>query len=148
MRYQAGSIGRVFVARFEDGEDFLTSIASLAKKENIRAGVFHLVGGAKKGSIVVGPKGNEMPPEPVWQEIEGNTEIVGIGTIFWLDSEAGPEPRAHLHMAAGRGDKVRVGCLRRAAQTFLVLEAVVMEITGIDAKRELDPASGLALLKL
>jgi len=144
MRYQAGSIGRVFVARFDDGEDFLAAISGLARKENIRAGVFHLVGGAKKGRIVVGPKGDEMPPEPMWQEIEGNNEIMGIGTIFWTDSE----PKAHLHMAVGRGDKVRVGCLRHDARTFLVLEAIVMEITGVEAKRELDPASGLALLKL
>jgi predicted DNA-binding protein with PD1-like motif len=51
-------------------------------------------------------------------------------------------------VAAGRGDKVHVGCLRRDAETFLVLEAIVLEITGIAARRELDPASGLALLKL
>jgi predicted DNA-binding protein with PD1-like motif len=144
MKYQSGSVGRVFVARFEDGEDFLTSLCELARKENVRAGVFHLVGGAKKGRVVVGPKGDEMPPDPMWREIEGNSEIVGTGTIFW----AGLEPKAHLHMAAGRGDRVCVGCLRQNSQTFLVLEAVLMEITGVDATRELDPGTGLALLKL
>ena len=43
---------------------------------------------------------------------------------------------------------VKVGCLRGASETFLVLEAIIIEIEGIDAKREPDPVSGLTLLKL
>ncbi len=60
----------------------------------------------------------------------------------------GDEPKVHLHGAFGKKDMTRVGCLRDKSKTFLVLEAVIMEITGVDAKRELDPASGLVLLKL
>jgi len=41
-----------------------------------------------------------------------------------------------------------VGCLRELSEAFLVLEAVVLEVNGIDAKREFDPASGLTLLRL
>ncbi|MDA8091694.1 MAG: DUF296 domain-containing protein [Nitrospiraceae bacterium] len=144
MKYQSGSIGRAVVARFEDNEDFLQALSDLAKKENIRSAVFFLVGGAKEGNIVVGPKGDEMPPEPVWEQIKGNSEILGTGTIFWDDEG----PKAHLHMAAGRGETVKVGCLRQNSRTFLVLEAVVLEVTGIDAQRQKDPASGLSLLRL
>ncbi len=144
MKYQAGRTGRAFVAKFEDGEDFLQSLAGLARKEEIRCAVFFLVGGAKGGRVVLGPKGDEMPPEPVWGEIAGNSEMLGTGTIFW--DETGP--KAHLHMAAGRGESVKVGCLREKSRTFLVLEAVILEITGIDASRQVDPASGLALLRL
>jgi predicted DNA-binding protein with PD1-like motif len=43
---------------------------------------------------------------------------------------------------------VKVGCLREAADTFIVLEAVILEIEGIDAARELDPLSNMVLLKL
>ncbi len=116
MKYQAGSIGRAIVARFEDGEDFLQALSGLARKENIRSAVFFLVGGAGQGRIVVGPKGTEMPPEPVWDEIQGNSEILATGTIFWDDEG----PRAHMHMAAGRGASVKVGCLRQDSRTFLV----------------------------
>ena len=144
MKYQTGSIGRAVVARFEDGEDFLQSLSELARKEDIRSAVFFLVGGAKEGDIVVGPKGDEMPPEPVWGEIKGNSEMLGTGTIFWDDEG----PKAHLHMAAGRGESVKVGCLRQKSRTFLVLEAVILEISGVDAKRQKDPASGLSLLRL
>ena len=144
MKYQSGSIGRAFVARFDDGEDFLKSLTDLAGKEDIRSAVFYLVGGVKGGRVVLGPKGDEMPPEPVWGEISGNSELVGTGTIF----RDGKGPKVHLHIAAGRGDSVKVGCLRERASAFLVLEAVILEIAGIDARREVDPASGLALLRL
>lgn len=144
MKYGTGEVGRVFVARFDEGEDFLGALGGLAGDEKIRSAVFFLLGGAKQGRVVVGPKGDEMPPEPVWDEISGNSELLGTGTIFW--DEAGP--KAHLHVAVGRGERVRVGCLRENSKTFLVLEAVVLELKGIEARRELDPASGLRLLRL
>jgi predicted DNA-binding protein with PD1-like motif len=43
---------------------------------------------------------------------------------------------------------VKVGCLREKSETFLVLEAVIIEMDGITAARELDPVSGMVLLKL
>ena len=58
------------------------------------------------------------------------------------------EPKVHLHAAFGKKDSVKVGCLRENSTTFLVLEAVIMELTGINAVRELDPAIGMSILKL
>jgi predicted DNA-binding protein with PD1-like motif len=69
---------------------------------------------------------------------------MGVGTIFRQDNE----PRIHFHGAFGKKDMVKVGCLRGASETFLVLEVIILEIEGIDAKREFDPATGLTLLKL
>jgi predicted DNA-binding protein with PD1-like motif len=144
MRYRTGKTGRVIVARFEDHEDILDNIVAIASKENIRSAVLYLVGGVRRGRIVVGPAQEELPPEPVWKEIQESHETVGVGTIFWQ----GNEPKVHLHGAFGKKDMVKVGCLRGASETFLVLEAVIIEIEGIDAVRELDPVSGLTLLKL
>jgi uncharacterized protein len=144
MKYQRGEIGRIFVVRFEDGDDVLGGLVELARKENVRAGSFQLVGGMKRGRFVVGPEREEMPPVPVWRELEESHEIVGFGTIFL----EGDVPKIHLHGAYGKGDSVRVGCLRETSEAFLVLEAVVMEIKGVSAVRELDPVSGMVLLKL
>lgn len=144
MKYQIGNVGRVVVARFEDGEDVIENIQKIAKDEDIRAAVFYLIGGLKKGSMVVGPEKEEMPPKPVWRQVDESHELLGIGTVFY---EA-DEPKIHLHGAFGKRDSVKVGCLRGQSETFLVLEAVIMEIQGVVATRELDPASGLALLKL
>jgi len=144
MKYQIGKTGRVVIARFEDREDVLGNLVSIAKKENIRAGVVYLIGGMREGSIVVGPEKDVIPPVPVWKELGESHEVVGLGTIFYQ----GDEPKIHLHGAFGKKDMVKVGCLRQKSETFLVLEAVIVEIEGVDAVREFDPVSGLTLLRL
>ncbi len=144
MKYQVGRTGRVVIARFEDRDDVLGNLVDIARKENIRAAVFYLVGGMREGSIVVGPEKDEFPPTPVWRHLGESHEVVGFGTIFWLEDE----PRVHFHGAFGKKDMVKVGCLRENSETFLVLEAVVMEIEDVTAKREMDPVSGMVLLKL
>ena len=144
MKYQIGRTGRVVVARFDDGEDVLGGIVKLAKDEDIRAGVVYLVGGMKGGKFVVGPEEETMPPKPVWRELTESHEVLAFGTIFW----EGDEPRVHLHGAFGKRDEVRVGCLRKDSEAFLIIEAIIMEIDGVDAKRVLDPSVGLPLLQL
>ncbi len=144
MKYQVGRAGKIIVGRFEDREDVLENLISIAKKEDIRAGVFYLVGGMREGRIVVGPEKDEMPPKPVWRQLGESHEVVGLGTIFWHKDE----PRIHFHGAFGKKDNVSVGCLREQSETFLVLEAIIIEIQGVKAERELDPVSGMTLLKI
>jgi predicted DNA-binding protein with PD1-like motif len=144
MKYQIGKPGRIIVAKFDDHDDVLGNLSEIAKKENIRSGIFHLVGGMREGKMVVGPETDDLPPKPVWKELSESHEILGIGTIFWHDDE----PKIHFHGAFGKKDMVKIGCLREKAETFLVLEAIIMELDGINAKREIDPAIGMPLLKL
>ena len=144
MKYKVGRPGRIIVVKFDDHDDVLEGIVDIARKEDIRAGVFTLLGGMREGRIVVGPETEELPPTPVWREIEESHEVVGQGTIFW----EGEEPKIHFHGAFGKKDKTRVGCLRERAKTFLVLEAVITEIDGVRGTREIDPSIGMAILKL
>jgi predicted DNA-binding protein with PD1-like motif len=144
MKYQVGKTGRVIVARFEDREDVLANLADIVRKENIRAAAFYLVGGMREARIVVGPEKDVMPPVPVWRELGESHEVTGFGTIFYQ----GDEPKVHFHGAFGKKDMVKVGCMREKTETFLVLEAVIIEMDGITAVREFDPVSGLTLLKL
>jgi predicted DNA-binding protein with PD1-like motif len=144
MDYQVGRQGRIIVVRFADGDDVLDGLAEIARKEGIRAACFNLVGGLKKGRFVVGPESEEMPPRPVWRELGESHEAVGFGTIFW----EGENPKVHFHGAYGKLDRVRAGCLREGSEAFLVLEAVIVEILDVDAVRELDPESGMVLLRL
>ena len=144
MNYSIGETGRIVVARFEDGDQIIQGITEIAKKENIRAGVYYLLGGMKSGKFVVGPETDAMPPVPVWRELNESHEIVGLGTIFWQ----GDEPKLHFHGTYAKRDNVKAGCMRENAETFLVLEAIIMEIKGVNATRELDPVSGMVLLKV
>jgi predicted DNA-binding protein with PD1-like motif len=144
MKYQVGRPGRIVIVRFEDHDDVLGKLVELSKKENLRAAVLYLVGGMREGSIVVGPEKDEFPPTPVWKKLGESHEVMGVGTIFWH----GNEPRVHFHGAFGKKEMVKVGCLREHSETFLVLEAVVIEMEGVTARRELDPESGMVLLKV
>ncbi|MBA4417473.1 MAG: DUF296 domain-containing protein [Syntrophus sp. (in: bacteria)] len=144
MKYQVGGVGKVVVVRFEDEDDILQGLSDIVKKEEIVSAVFYLVGGIKTGDIVVGPERDEMPPAPIWRHITESHEAVGIGTIFRHKDE----PKIHFHGAYGKRDSIKMGCLRDAAKTFLIMEAIILEIKGIHAIREMDPVSGMILLKL
>jgi predicted DNA-binding protein with PD1-like motif len=144
MEYRIGRTGRVVVARFEDNEEVMGNIALIARKEKIKAAAFWVVGGMRQAKIVVGPEKEEIPPVPKWRELGESHEVTGFGTIFWQ----GDEPKVHFHGAFGKGDMVKVGCARESTSTFLVLEAVIIELEGIGAVREFDPASKMTLLKL
>lgn len=144
MEYQTGRPGRIVVARFGDGEDLLGGIAEICRNEEIRAACFNVVGGMKGGRFVVGPETEEMPPRPVWRELGESHEAVGFGTVFW-DKD---QPKVHFHGAYGKHDTVRAGCLREESEVFLVLEVVITEILDVTVIRELDPASGMVLMKM
>lgn len=144
MEYQTGRPGRIIVARFGDSEDLLAGISEICRTENIRAACFNIVGGMKAGRFVVGPETEEMPPIPVWRELQESHEAVGFGTVFW-DKD---QPKVHFHGAYGKHDSVKAGCLREATRTFLVLEVVLTEILDVSIVRELDPASGMVLMKM
>lgn len=144
MNYQMGTAGRVLVVRFDHNEDVLAGLEDLARRENLRAASFQLVGALAGGRYVAGPRRDELPPTPVWRQLEESHEVVGFGTIF----REGERPRVHFHGAFGKGDSVRAGCLREASRVFLVVEAVITEIVGISASRAMDPASGMVLLTL
>lgn len=143
MEYRVGQPGRIVVVRFGDGDDVLGGLAEVVRRENIRAASFNLVGGLKKGRFVVGPETEAMPPKPVWRELAEGHEAVGFGTIFWQ----GDRPKVHFHGAYGKHDSVKAGCLREGSETFLVLEAVITEILGVDVGREIDPESGMVLMR-
>lgn len=145
MQYQSGRIGRVVVARFDDGEDVLESIRKISRDEGIRAAAIYLVGGIKGGRFVTGPETEaQRPPKPVWDSLSESHESLSFGTLFY----EGEEPKIHIHGAFGKHNNVKLGCLREKSETFLILEAIIMEIEGVNAVRELDPSVGLPILTL
>lgn len=146
MQAAEGKMGRVFVIRLEDGDLLPASIEKFAEKKKIKNGFVLLVGGIGSGQVVVGPRvSDRMPPDAMLLPIDVAHEVVGVGVLApGKNGKIG----MHMHAALGRSGKTTTGCIRPGVKTWLVAEAIVYEITGIDAKRVLDKKSGFALLQV
>ena len=144
MEYTKGTIGRILLAKFEDDDILIESLASLAKKEKIKAGVMVFLGALKKGFLVTGPKKAVIPPDANWVKFKDGWEVMGIGTIF--TNRKGPQ--IHIHGTMGKKHNVLTGCVRKDSKIFLVIEAVIFELKGVKATKDIDPKTGLNLLKI
>ena len=144
MQYTTGKIGRVFLLKFQDDDILVDEIARFAKAEDIKAATLVFIGALKKGDLVTGPKKPVIPPEPNWVAFKDAWEVMGIGTIFTNPSG----PQIHVHAAMGKKLKTLIGCVRKKSKVFLVIEAVVYELKGLKATKEIDPRTGLNLLKI
>ena len=143
MQYSEGRLGRVFVIRLEDGEDLIESIQRFVERMEVSAGMIHFLGALREGRLITGPKEPEIPPAPPFvQELEGAWETFGVASVY---PGEGGKPAVHLHASAGHDDRALTGCLREKATTYLVVEAVVFEFLGLEARRCVDERSGLRL---
>jgi predicted DNA-binding protein with PD1-like motif len=144
MQYTKGTIGRVFLLKFNDGDILLKEIEKLARKEKIKAATMIFLGALKKGDIVTGPKKPVIPPKPNWVSFNQGWEAMGIGTIF--TNKSGPQ--IHIHSAMGKKRRTLTGCVRKDSAVFLVIEAIIFELKGIFADKNIDPRTGLNLLRI
>src|SRR4030065_2494405 len=119
MRYKAGKVGRVLLARCDHGEQVVPALTALCEKEGISCGWFFLFGAIRGGRMVAGPREATLPPEPVWQEFTDPFEIVGMGSIAAGD---GP-PSLHLPSSLAGGKEVLTGGIRKEGGGVLVVEA-------------------------
>jgi predicted DNA-binding protein with PD1-like motif len=141
MQYTEGQLGRVFVVRIDDGEDMLVSLRQFILDKSIQAGSITFLGALMNGRMVTGPEEPVIPPVPHFVMFEGGWEVFGVGTIY--PGEGGPH--IHYHASVGRSGHALTGCLREKATTYLVIEAVIMEFTGLKARREYDQKTQLHL---
>ena len=142
MRVSQGNVGRVFVVRLDDGDRLPEALEQLAQQKKISAASVILLGGVRSAKLVVGPKKEALPPDPIIAQIQGLHEIVGLGTIF--PNQQG-QPILHLHASLGRDGRTITGCTRTGAEIWLVAEAIITEITNTSAHRA--PEHGLELLE-
>lgn len=144
MEYTQGSIGRIFLLKFTNGDDLHHELRLLARKERIHCAVLFFIGALKCGHLVTGPKKPEVPPEPNWVSFKDGWETLGLGTIF----KGAKDAKIHIHVSMGKKDKMLTGCLRKKSEVFLVMEAVLFELKGVKAAKDIDLATGLELLRI
>jgi predicted DNA-binding protein with PD1-like motif len=144
MQYSEGSIGRIFYIRIDDGEDVLSVITDFVQKKEIRSGVIQFIGALSGGMMVTGPEQEVLPPDQHFERFSGGWELFGCATI----TPGTTTPHIHLHGSAGRGKQSMTGCIREKARVYIIVEAVIMEITGLDITREFDRHTGMILPSL
>jgi predicted DNA-binding protein with PD1-like motif len=146
MKATEGQIGRIFILRLEDGDIVPGCIERFAGEKGIAAGQVILIGGIGGGEVVVGPRrSNEMPPEPMLLPLDGTHEVAGVGVLAPGDEG---KPALHMHAALGRSGTTTTGCLRPGVSTWVVGEAIILEIVGVDAKRVMSEETGFDLLEV
>jgi predicted DNA-binding protein with PD1-like motif len=144
MEYTQGQFGRVFVARLHDGESIYDAVEQIAVKEEIASAAVLALGGIRSGKVVAGPVDPTGRVIPHYEEFDDARELVGVGTIFPQEGK----PVLHFHAGIGRGDKALVGCPREGMSVYLVMEVVIVEITGVNAERRVDAEFGVHLLSI
>jgi uncharacterized protein len=144
MEYTQGNLGRVFVARLHDGESIYDAVQEIAQREGVTSAAVLAVGGIRSGRVVTGPETPDAPMIAHVESFEDARELAGVGTVFLADGK----PSIHLHAAIGRRDSALAGCPREGMATYILLEVVIIELEGVDAKRMIDPDSGLRLLRV
>jgi hypothetical protein len=144
MQYTQGYLGRVFLLKFEDDDLLIDNLSSFIRKERLKAACMVFIGALKKGDLVTGPKKPVIPPQPNKVNFRDGWEVMGIGTVF--TNAKGPQ--IHIHTSMGKKQKALTGCVRGKSKVFLVVEAVVFELKGIKAGKDIDPKTGLNLLKI
>ncbi|MDO8747819.1 MAG: DUF296 domain-containing protein [Candidatus Omnitrophota bacterium] len=144
MKYTKGKIKQVFLVKFENEDILAKELEKLIRKERIRCAVFVFLGALKQGNLVTGPKKAVIPPEPNWVAFKDGWEVLGLGTVF--SNKSGPQ--IHIHSAMGKKNKTLTGCVRKDSKVFIVIEAVIFELEGIRAQKDIDPQTGLNMLKI
>ncbi len=131
MEYRTGSMGRVIMVRFDNGDDLLEGLKEIVVKEKIASCWFQILGGIRRSTVVTGPEEPVMPPTPVWGEVTDAREALGTGSIHF----DGDEPLIHLHSALGNREDTLTACLRKDTKVYLILEVILFEINGLCATR-------------
>jgi uncharacterized protein len=147
LDYTEASLGRIFVLRLQHGEVLHEVIEEFASKKHLQHALCFFLGGAKESSkVVVGPKdGEALPPEPMTTLLKGVHEACGVGTI--IPNEKGT-PVLHMHASFGRKTGVVTGCVRMGVDVWRIGEVVILELSGISAKRLKDKQTGFEFLEV
>ena len=97
------------------------------------------------GRRLPGPeKGDATPVVPMEHILDSPHEVTGTGTIFPDENQ---NPILHMHIACGRRSSTITGCVRNGVKIWNVMEIMLIELVGTQAKRVVDSKTGFKLLE-
>ncbi len=134
--------GREFIGRFKLGEDILAALTGLCEKEEIRLGVFTIIGAVRSAKMGYYKQKEQKYIDCV--NIETTLEITSCtGNISLMDDKI--FVHAHINLADHEG-RCYGGHLMPGT-TIFAAEYYVKELTGGELKRKRDNETGLSLWK-
>lgn len=123
---------------FETGEEVMSGLKELARRENIRAARFTAIGAFQTATLAYFDwEKKDYEKIPVREQVE---VLVLAGDIAWKDDE----PIAHVHVVLGKRDGSTVGGHLCDAIVRPTLEVMLTAAGALE--RRVDPQSGLALI--
>jgi len=132
--------GRTFIGRFEAGEDLLAELNGFCKQNNIRLGVFNLIGAVRNAKL--GYYDQEKKSYTGCVELNKKLEISScIGNVSIKDGEI--MVHAHITLADMNGSAFG-GHLMPGTEIFAA-EFFIQELTETELVRGKDERTGLPL---
>ncbi|MCP4649969.1 MAG: DNA-binding protein [PVC group bacterium] len=132
--------GRMFIGRFKTNLDLLVSLTELCKKEDIKLGVFSVVGALR--NVKLGYYNQDTKQYVECINLDKKLEITSCaGNISLLNSDI--FVHAHVTLADHQG-QCYGGHLVNGARIFAA-EYYIRELVGAELERKHDPDTGLSL---
>jgi uncharacterized protein len=132
---------RVFAVIFDKGEDPVEGLTRFAREHNLTASGFTAIGAFSEATLgYFDWEKKDYERIPVTEQ----TEVLAlVGDI----AMQGEDRKVHAHVVLGRRDGSACGGHLLAARVRPTLEVILTEAPGY-LKREHDPESGLALIRI
>lgn len=132
--------GNKLVIRLNRGEEIVTSLVDIFKKEDIRAGYFTGLGAIDQLTMAIFDKDKKEYIDSTYEEPLEVTALVG--NVSTMDDQV----YTHMHITCGRGDGTALAGHLKKAVISMTAEIFVEVIDGkID--RSFDEETGINLIK-
>lgn len=139
---QIAAIPKTFVLILDTGDELLSSLKSFAKTEQLSASSFKAIGALSDAAL--GWFNWETKKYKTSVALHEQVELLSlIGDIAFKNSE----PQIHAHLVIGRRDGTAHGGHLLNATVRPTCEIVITE-SPQHLQKEIDPESGLALIRL
>lgn len=139
MKYSI--FGDTYVVRLQKGEEVLTCLQELCRKESISLGIVSAIGAVNHVSVGVYRVEEQEYIAKTFDEVMELTSLLGNIT------EKNGEPYLHLHATFGRLDGKVIGGHLTEAVVSATCELFIRKIEGYVGRR-LDPETGLNIFDL
>ena len=135
--------GRTFIGRFSAKSDLLAALTGLCKKEDIRLGVFSVIGALTSAKL--GYYKQDAKKYVDCASLDKKLEIASCtGNISLLDSEI----FVHAHITLADHNGTAYGGHLMPGSTIFAAEYYIKELKGTTLERAHDPETGLKLWKV